>query len=236
VKVAIVSDIHANLAALLALPGSYDELWVLGDLVNYGPSPAEVVDWVRAHADVVIRGNHDHALGFGCEPLASPRFREMARATQHVSESLLTPAQKSYLKQLPLRAELKREETRFYLCHAIPSDPLYSYCEAESEHWAGECEKIQADVLLVGHTHIPFVRRMRSCTIVNPGSLGQPKSGAPEACYAVWENGKAELKTYSYPIERTVADIRSLPLPGKIQDELISVLRTGRAPAGGVAK
>ena len=236
VKVVIVSDIHANFAALSALPDSYDELWVLGDLVNYGPCPAEAVDWVRAHAGVVVRGNHDHAVGFGCEPFASPEFREMAQATQKMSESLLNSAQKSYLKQLPLRAELKRQGTLFYLCHAIPSDPLYAYCGADSERWAGECRKIQADVLLVGHTHSPFIRRMGSCTIVNPGSLGQPKTGSPEACYAVWEDGKIELKTFSYPIEETVAAIRGLHLAQKIQCQLISVLRTGQAPAGGVAK
>jgi len=236
VKVVIISDIHANFAALSALPESYDEIWVLGDLVNYGPRPAEVVDWVRAHTDVVVCGNHDHAVGSACDPLASPRFREMAHATQRVSEFLLTPPQKHYLKTLPIRTELRREETLFYLCHAVPSGPLYTYCPADSNRWAKECRKIRADILLVGHTHIPSIRCVGKCTVVNPGSLGQPKTGSPEACYAVWENGDIELKTYAYPVEQTVSDIRRLALPPGIRDDLIHVLRKGQAPARGDAK
>jgi fructose-1,6-bisphosphatase len=52
------------------LPRDYDELWVLGDLVNYGPNPAEIIDFVRSHASMIIRGNHDHSVGFGAEMLS----------------------------------------------------------------------------------------------------------------------------------------------------------------------
>jgi len=61
----VISDLHSNFDALSALPEVGDELWVLGDLVNYGPMPSEVVSFVRAHSETVIRGNHDHAVGFG---------------------------------------------------------------------------------------------------------------------------------------------------------------------------
>jgi len=64
VKIVIVSDIHANYDAWRALPEDYDELWVLGDLVNYGPQPAEVLSEVMERASFVVQGNHDHAVGY----------------------------------------------------------------------------------------------------------------------------------------------------------------------------
>jgi hypothetical protein len=60
-KIAIISDIHGNFDALSALPESYDELWVLGDLVNYGPEPGAVIDHIKSNAAVIVRGNHDHS-------------------------------------------------------------------------------------------------------------------------------------------------------------------------------
>ncbi|HUK51777.1 MAG TPA: metallophosphoesterase family protein [Candidatus Binatia bacterium] len=231
-RICIISDIHANFAALTSLPGDYDELWVLGDLVNYGPRPAEVVDWVRGHAACVVRGNHDHAVANDCAAFASPAYREMARATQEKTEALLSEAQKRWLRKLPLRVKLKREDAHVYLCHAVPSDPLYAYCPADSPRWAEEAAKAGTDVLLAGHTHTPFVRREGTCTIVNPGSLGQPKTGNPESCYAVWENGIFELKSFAYPIDETADQIREMGLSPALQEGLIHVLRTGRLPVG----
>ncbi len=75
----------ANFDALSALPESGDELWVLGDLVNYGPQPAEVVNFVRNHAAAVVRGNHDNAVGFNVDPRCTPRYHEMASATMQIS-------------------------------------------------------------------------------------------------------------------------------------------------------
>ncbi|MGO9438175.1 MAG: metallophosphoesterase family protein [Terracidiphilus sp.] len=67
-KIAIISDLHGDYAALQSLRENYDELWVLGDLVNYGPEPGAVVDFVKANSSVVVRGNHDHSLGYDVDP------------------------------------------------------------------------------------------------------------------------------------------------------------------------
>ena len=61
-RIAVISDIHGNMESLSVLKEPYDELWVLGDLVNYGPDPGAVIDFVRAHATVVVQGNHDRAV------------------------------------------------------------------------------------------------------------------------------------------------------------------------------
>jgi protein phosphatase len=81
-KIAILSDIHGNFEALKSVLDAVDELWVLGDLVNYASDPYEVVDFVRKNAALVVRGNHDHAIGAGADPRCSPAFREMAQAMQ----------------------------------------------------------------------------------------------------------------------------------------------------------
>jgi putative phosphoesterase len=226
-KIVVISDIHANYEALSGLPEMGDELWALGDLVNYGPQPVEVIEFLQAKASVAVRGNHDHAVAFGADPQCSPRFREMAAATQRFTESVLDKQHRRLLGSLPVKAEVRRGDTRFYLCHAAPSHPLFEYCAPESERWLSECQNLAADVLLVGHTHIPFVRQIGNLLLINPGSLGQPKTGRPEAYYAVWENGAVHLRSFPYPVEQTIAKLQELPLPAHVCADLAAVLRTG---------
>jgi len=232
-RILIISDVHGNFDALSSLQETYDELWVLGDLVNYGPDPAAVIDFVKSKAAVIVCGNHDYSIGFSQDPRCSARFREMAEATRRYTDSVLSFSQKHFLRNLPLNAETRRSGTRFYLCHAIPSDPLFGYCEADSRRWLREVENIDADVVLVGHTHVPAIRSLGSCTIVNPGSLGQPKTASSEACYAVWEDGSVELKSFPYNVQKTTSKIRAMPLPVRLREELCTVLETGNVGDSG---
>jgi protein phosphatase len=233
-KIVIISDLHANLEALTALPEAYDELWVLGDLVNYGPNPAEVVDIVREKASLVVRGNHDHAIAFVEDPRCSAAFRAMAEATRGYTHSVLTQEQKEYLGHLPLNAGRVVGGCRFSLCHAVPSDPLYAYCGSDSPRWRQEVASLPAFTLLVGHTHLPFVLDIGGHPVVNPGSLGQPKHGAPRACYAVWEDGKIGLRSYAYPVQETIRKVMAMPLAEDIRRSLSDVLLFGGIPAGAV--
>jgi predicted phosphodiesterase len=226
-KIVIVSDLHANWDALSGLPESFDELWVLGDLVDYGPQPSEVVNFVRDKAMAIVRGNHDHAVGYDQDPRCTPRYHEMAESTRQYTLRLLDVQQKQFLQDLPLALDLERDGRCFSLVHAVPSDPLYGYCPQESDRWAEELRSVRGDILLVGHTHTPFIRRIGKKLVVNPGSLGQPKTGKPEACYAVWNNGEFTLKSCSYPYQKTAERIRQMPVRPEIQQDLITVLTTG---------
>ncbi|HMD71734.1 MAG TPA: metallophosphoesterase family protein [Bryobacteraceae bacterium] len=230
-KLLIVSDIHANLEALEAvLAESHDQLWVLGDLVNYGPNPVEVVDLVRRYASPVVQGNHDYAIGTGADPQCSAAFREMARAMQNYTEPLLSLDRRAFLRSLPRAAERAIDGCRFYLCHATPTEPLFTYCPAEPVRWAPEIAGLQADIVLAGHTHVPFTMNLDGLRIVNPGSAGQPKHGAPQARYALWEDGSLSLRSCPYPVEDTVRKIFSLPVPMEIRGQLAAVLRSGSPP------
>lgn len=230
-RICIISDLHANYEALSGLPTDYDELWVLGDLVNYGPDPAKTIEFVRSNASVIIRGNHDNAVGFGAECGSSPRFRAMAEATKNYTTAILSEEDKRFLRELPTSIRRQADNRVFFLCHATPSNLLYEYRASDSMLWAEEEKSaLGADVILAGHTHLPFVRALENRIVANPGSLGQSKAGDPRARYALWHDNRLELKAYEYPVEITVEKIRSLPVPIEIKRDLIHTLLTGRVP------
>lgn len=204
-KIVIISDIHANLAALGAFPErDFDQLWCIGDLVDYGPRPHEAVQWTKRNAAITVRGNHDHAAGFSVDPQCALPFKRLAAETLRFTQEVCTEDDFSFLRSLPVHYETTVSSTRFYLVHPTPTDPLFGYCPEQSEHWPEEVGRISADVLLVGHTHTPFFRTLGRTAIVNPGSLGQPKTGRSLACYALWEDGRISLKEYPYPVGDTI--------------------------------
>lgn len=229
-RIAIISDIHGNFEALKALPNHYDELWVLGDLVNYGPQPAEVIEFVRKRATLVVRGNHDDAVAFDRDPQCSPAFQRAAEETRRYTASVLTDKHKGYLADLPHFRWVRRGRWTFYLCHAMPSDPLHKYCGEDVQKWRQELAAVGTDFLFVGHTHLQFSLREGEQWVVNPGSLGQPKMGTPRAGYAIWENGSVRLQSFAYPVQKTVTRVRSMAVSVSTQEFLAGVLRSGGVP------
>jgi putative phosphoesterase len=230
VRILIISDLHANIEAVQSLPSDYDQLWVLGDLVTYGPDPGPVIEFVRKSASLVVRGNHDHSIGYEEDPRCSSRFASMAKETGHYTRSVLSDHDLQYLRSLPLKATVRLQDTEFLLCHATPSDPLYEYRREDSPMWLSDEIGSEARVILAGHTHLPFRRYLKDRMIINPGSVGQPKHGRPEACYAVWEDGRLTLTSVTYPFEETIRKIRQLPISAEVREDLASVLRNGIPP------
>ena len=235
-KIVILSDIHSNFAALKALPEKhYDQLWCLGDLVDYGPKPREVIRWISERAAHTVRGNHDHAVGFDVDAQCSPPYKRLAEETRQFTLAVCSKEDVAFLRNIAVQREIEICDTRFSLVHAMPTDPLFGYCPRESEQWHQQIKWIRADVLIVGHTHTPFIRKIGRTTIVNPGSLGQPKTGRPLACYAVWEDGVASLKEFEYPVDQTINEIRQMPISPEDQNALITVLKTGEILKGEIA-
>jgi len=226
----IISDLHANLEAVKALPSDVDQIWVLGDLVNYGPSPAEVIQFIRERATLVVRGNHDNSVGFGEDPRCSARFRAMAEETGRFTQSVLTEEERRYLRGLPLTTAIEVDGAQVFMCHAAPSDPLFEYRREDSPQWASDAVAPSIGVELVGHTHIPFQRFLKNRRIANPGSVGQPKHGRAEARFAIWDDGDITLGAVPYDVGATVEKLRHLPLSPEVFDDLVFVLRNGTAP------
>lgn len=233
-RILLISDIHANWPALQAVLAAepYDYLMVGGDLVSYGPHPREVVECIRSEATIVVRGNHDQALAHDVDCRCAPASKPLAEATRAEHARLLSPDQTAYLGGLPLTAALEVRGLKFFSVHASPREQLYRYTltpEAPDEFLGKEIEGVEANFVLLGHTHFPMVRRLRGKTIINPGSIGQPRDGDPRASYAVIEDGAPELRRVAYDIEATIRDLRAMPIPAAIADSLVAILKTGAA-------
>ncbi|MGH7669610.1 MAG: metallophosphoesterase family protein, partial [Gemmatimonadaceae bacterium] len=190
----VVSDVHGNLPALsAAMSIAHDVLISLGDLVGYGPAPADCVALIRDAATLSVQGNHDHAFGTGADPRASSRFRWLAAATTPIADAQLSASDRRYLADLPKWGFLKVDGVQFMCVHATPRDPLYEYLGSDPESWTDRVRGMAADVILVGHTHLQFHIDLGDRVVVNPGSLGQPKDGDPRAAYALIDDGRVTL-------------------------------------------
>jgi putative phosphoesterase len=236
----IISDIHGNIDALLALEAELrvgkkkcDLVLVLGDLVDYGPAPAEVIAWARENAHHVVRGNHDDAMATGGDCQSSPAYRALSVITREYFRARLDAASMQYLRALPLRVSVEMAGRKVEMVHATPRNPLFEYlgAEAEEARWKDALGTMaeSASLILLGHTHIPFIREIGHATVVNPGSLGQPKDGDPRGCYALVEDGRVELRRVAYDVESAITRLHCLDLPEGCIEDLAWVLQTGGA-------
>jgi len=222
----VISDIHGNADALKAVIENcsrWDQLWVLGDLVDYGPEPHVVVDMVRElKPDVVVRGNHDHAVAYGVDCRCDPSVHELSVYTRvNISLKLLSHEQISWLKSLPIKQVVAVHGKVFYLVHGSPLNPLYGYLRPDlsREELAANLREsplakstIRADYLIVGHTNIAFSLKADTVQILNPGSVGQPRDGDPRASYLVIDFERNEYTHYrvKYDLDKVVEKLRSL--------------------------
>ena len=230
-RILIVSDIHGNRAALDAVAAEpHDAVMCLGDIVGYGSEPRACLQWVRDNAAWVVQGNHDRANGEGVDPRCHPDFAWLAEAVVPLTRSQLSDDERQFLSGLPRWVMRDFDGLRVIAFHARPSDPLYGYMPNDYDAWAGEAETVEADLILVGHTHVPLDLTIGNRRVVNPGSVGQPKHGDARAAYAVLENGTLELKLVDYPVEETIAALASSSIDRRAVDVLSEMLRTGRAP------
>jgi predicted phosphodiesterase len=242
VRYLILSDLHANLQALEAVvrdaEGRYDQALCCGDLIGYGADPNAVVDWVREHCTMVVRGNHDKACT-GLDDLEW--FNPVARLAALWTQETLTPENAEYARTLP-QGPLFTEE--FQLVHGSPFDED-EYVLAPDE--AGQAfNYLERRIAFFGHTHVQggFIwnlsrvetiprTSMRSdrqvieidpaCAyMINPGSTGQPRDGDPRAGYLLFDSG-ANMVTYfrvPYDIEAAQNKIRGAGLPPILADRL----------------
>jgi putative phosphoesterase len=232
-RIAVLSDLHANPPALRAVlddAGAVDAIFCLGDLVDYGPQPKEVIATVRRRATKAIRGNHDQALAFDMDCCCAEAFRPLSVGTRLYHKTLLGRDEVEYLKSLPLSDSVTLAGSRFFLCHASPQGDLFRYLRPNTpeETWRSEIVGVDADVIFTGHTHLPMIKRIGKTTIVNPGSVGQPRDNDPRAAYALWNDGEITLRRAAYPVEETIAALRRSPLEQGMVERLSAILRNGK--------
>ena len=232
-RILIFSDLHANLEAIAALRACEkppDALFFLGDVVGYGPDPAACLGWVRAHATHIVRGDHDHATATGADFASPPELRDLAIATREHTLRQLRPTDLGYLAALPTTARVELGGARFFLAHGSPREPLtrgLDFATASENALRTELESIEADVVLLGHTHVPAIRRVGDTHIVNPGSLGQPRHGLPSATYAVWDDGHLQIKHIDYDPRPTQGKLALMALDPEMVERLREILGRG---------
>ena len=229
-RVAVLSDVHANLHALEAVlrevdAGVFDAIWFLGDLVGYGPKPNECAALLQERAAICLAGNHDLVV-LGKIPIDA--FAGEAAAAARWTQTVLDDDARTFLGTLQPQVAAPGAE----LFHGSPRDPVWDYVLGdESAHWAFAATS--EPLVLVGHSHValeisngeslrgqmaPQGTRLelgRLRRLLNPGSVGQPRDGDRRAAWleidvdAAW----ATFRRTDYPVEQTQAEMHEAGLP-----------------------
>jgi diadenosine tetraphosphatase ApaH/serine/threonine PP2A family protein phosphatase len=229
-RVAVISDVHANYHALEAVLKEIDAarveaIWCLGDTVGYGPRPNECCDLVRDRAVHCLVGNHDLVV---LGELAVNEFNDEAAAAAIWTAEVLTAESRAFLASLKPYGEVEGVD----LFHASARDPVWEYVLTE-EAAKATLELSGAPLVLVGHSHIALAITAEDGRVdggpapggskitldgrrlLNPGSVGQPRDGDPRAAWVLldFEERFAEFHRVPYSIERTQAEMRERGLP-----------------------
>jgi putative phosphoesterase len=226
-RILVLADIHSNWPALAAIQERFDACLFVGDLVDYGTDPVPCVDWVRKHAAVSVRGNHDHAVAQRIPVVKTNGLHRLAAATRPLHWNVLRPLHMKFLTRLPVTRKVTLDGKRFFLVHATPRDPFDEYLRSDKSAWESRLTGIAADFILVGHTHLPFTLQLEGPMVINPGSVGQPRDGDPRAAYAIIEDGKVELRRVKYDIDATLKHMRDSGVDAETIDLAAMVLQTG---------
>jgi diadenosine tetraphosphatase ApaH/serine/threonine PP2A family protein phosphatase len=243
VRVAAITDIHANLPALEAVLEAIDaaaveEIWCLGDVIGYGAEPDACADLVSERCALCLVGNHDLAV-LGALDIAS--FSEAAAAGVTWTRENVAERTLAMLREL----EPAGEREGIALFHASPRDPVWEYVLSAEQ--ADACLDVQpARIALIGHSHVSLffvrsngergeeVRGAQSSDdtlldlaagrwLINPGSVGQPRDGDPRAAWLELDTGEltARFHRVPYDIERAAASISTAGLPRRLADRLL---------------
>lgn len=233
-RVLVLSDVHGNYDSLSAIleKEKYDAVWFLGDLTDYGPEPHLVLDTLKdLKPEIWITGNHDYANAFGVDCRCGEKTHDLSVYTrENVTQKLLSKEDIQFLRNLPLKKEIEIDGKKYFFVHACPANPLYGYMfDFNPDCMKNELgREITTDYLLFGHTHFPVLGQHNGINYLNPGSAGQPRDGDPRVSYAIYENGKFELKRLEYPVERTVEKLRKIIGRKDYLERLISILVNGK--------
>jgi len=250
-RIAIISDLHANLEALEAVLSDAEKkrvtkFFCLGDIIGYGPSPKEVLERVMEISSETVRGNHEEIVVRTTKEELHPAAVQAAEWTRRQLKpvgSVSSAAKKDrweWLKALPLTEEVNGGE--ILLAHGTPED-CFAYVMSKEE--AAEVFAKQmgdARMLFIGHSHVPGIfyeddgevrfmkaeRKKRYSfphfrAIVNVGSVGQPRDYDPRSSYVILHgDGTFEYRRVDYEVEKTAAKIYKIPeLPRWLGERLL---------------
>jgi len=220
---AIISDIHSNLPALQVVleqieKEGVDRILCAGDIVGYGPYPNEVIERLKKIDLTTILGNHDRAV---LSRDSSNMNIQAQDAVWWTIENLKQEGQE-YLAKLSSKGAFSWNGLSIAIYHGSPRDDNEYIAEESADDELLELAK--SDFLILGHTHVPFVKSLDIGTVVNPGSVGQPRDGDPRASFAIYDHRlrRFEIKRLAYDIDAMAEAMRSSGLPSFLSIRLYS--------------
>ena len=231
-KIALIGDIHANLPALqtvfthLTAQGA-EAIWNVGDSIGYGPFPNQVLDFLQEKEILSIIGNYD--LRVLSIPTRSKKWRKKKHPLKLLAfqwaYDTLTPANRNYLHSLPKQRRLKMLG-KDILTHGSPvSNKEYVGSQTSKSRLKELALASAADIVISGHSHLPFVGKAKGVTFINTGSVGRPDDGNPKTSYAVLTLKKKSIAVehfrLDYDIKRTVEAIHANQLPPEFAEMLL---------------
>jgi putative phosphoesterase len=231
-RVAVITDIHANLAALeasLAAIESLDVDAVLcgGDLVGYGPRPNEVCRLIEERAIPTIYGNYDYAIGRDLEDCGcayrDPHDRELGELSVAWTLEHTDQRSKDFMRELPFDLRFELGGRRVRLVHGSPRKVNeYLFADKPARTFERIAAGADCDVLVFGHTHQPWVAEYGGVLFVNCGSVGKPKDGDPRAAFAVLDaDAGASIERVDYDAEAVAREVREVGLPAEYAQKLV---------------
>ena len=240
-KLAIFSDIHANFPAMGEVAShirdnDYDGIYCLGDLGGVAAQPNEVQELVQYLDCPTIMGNYDEGVGFnedscGCNYVKAFDIK-MSDISFFWTREHTTDVNKAWLRELPREIRLGVEDQRVLFCHGSPASTTEYLFETRSEPYLqkftpGGRSDAHADIIVFGHTHVPYHRIVDGIHFVNTGSVGRPKDGDPRAGYCVLTINGGRVTTeqvrLAYDVEAACSRLVAAGLP----DYFADYLRTG---------
>ena len=224
--VAVISDVHANLEAFEAVLREIEGLDVLclGDLVDYGANPNEVIELIRSRGIRTVMGNHDWAAVSGDTSLFNPK----AAMSSIWTRKQLSGDNLDFLSTLSPEFRTPLEGTPCYFTHGSPDDRLWEYVDpsTHADMFGHYLSSLGVALIGLGHTHVPYVWEERGRRVFNPGSVGQPRDGNPRSSYALFRTGggkpRVELRRVEYDIQKAASKIREAGLPESHASRLFS--------------
>jgi len=216
-KVLVVSDIHSNPFPLrIALEENYDKAIFLGDSVDYGPYPGEVIDLLKENFDIHIMGNHDYAVAYGVDCKCGEENHDISvYSRENITLKLLSKEDIDFLKKFKESDSIISGSTEINIYHGAPWDHLYGYIfpwKAETLNSKGQLGLDDGDYFLIGHTHHQFILTKGGKTFINPGSLGQPRDiiGFPSYLIMDMEKYSFEFKRVKYDKTKLYSEIEKI--------------------------
>ena len=212
-QILLITDIHANLQGLQAVLeryGNADEVWCLGDIVEYGPSPTECVALARDRCHHIVLGNHDATYASEDEELVA----------NNVWATVRHPDDAEWLRGLPTALTLTIDGLSYYLVHASPQNPLGGtlWPDAETGKFEEALSIAGTDRVLFGHSHMAFIHDIDGRLLVNAGTIGQPRDGDYRAQCMLIEDGAIRFERVDYDLEALRGDYAQSCLPDDIKE------------------